>query len=93
MTTSVCTRLMVTAALLFVPVAASAQNNPASTTQLAQNSVATAVPVAPPAAKAAPATTPEKKICKQLDATYSRMSKRACLTESEWKKVEKDLQD
>jgi hypothetical protein len=93
MTSTICTRLMVTAALLFVPIAASAQNNRASTTQLAQNSAATAVPVAQPDVKAAPAAAPEKKICKLLPSTGTRMNKRACLTESEWKQVEKDLQD
>lgn len=30
----------------------------------------------------------EKKVCKKLKVTGSRMSDRVCLTESEWKKVE-----
>ena len=92
MTTTVSIRLMVTAALLVSPIAASAQNNPNGTTKLAQNSVASApTPDAPKAAPAAAA--PEKKICKQLPGSYTRMTKRACLTEKEWKQVEQDTQD
>ena len=93
MTTTVCIRLMVTAALLVSPIAATAQNNPNSTTKLAQNSVASAP--TPDAAKAAPAAgaVPEKKICKLLPSSGTRMSKRACLTEKEWKQVEQDTQD
>ncbi|MBA3677466.1 MAG: hypothetical protein H0W74_08705 [Sphingosinicella sp.] len=30
----------------------------------------------------------EKKICKKLPATGTRMEKRACLTKAQWKKVE-----
>ncbi len=30
----------------------------------------------------------EKKVCKRLDATGTRMEKRVCLTKDEWKKVE-----
>ena len=93
MTTTIFARLMVTSALLFLPIVASAQNNPASTARLAQNTTATAAPAPQTAPKAAAATAPEKKICKLLESTGSRMSKRACLTESEWKQVEKDLQN
>lgn len=34
----------------------------------------------------------EKKICKQLPTTGSRLPNKACLTEREWKQVEDDLQ-
>ena len=34
---------------------------------------------------------PEKKICKQLPTTGSRLPNKACLTEREWKQVESDL--
>ena len=34
----------------------------------------------------------EKKICKQLPTTGSRLAKRACLTASEWKQVEDESQ-
>lgn len=33
----------------------------------------------------------EKKICKQLDTTGSRLPRRACLTEREWKQLEAEL--
>ena len=36
--------------------------------------------------------TADKKICKQLPTTGSRLRKRACLTASEWKQVEDDAQ-
>ena len=35
---------------------------------------------------------PERKICKQLPTTGSRLPNKACLTEKEWKQVEDDLQ-
>ena len=34
---------------------------------------------------------PEKKVCKALPTTGTRMVKRACLTADEWKKLEADL--
>jgi hypothetical protein len=40
----------------------------------------------------APAATEEKKICRRVDATESRMkSQRVCKTAAEWKKHQKDL--
>lgn len=33
----------------------------------------------------------EKKICKRLDSTGTRMEKRVCLTKDEWKKVEEEV--
>jgi hypothetical protein len=33
----------------------------------------------------------EKKICKQLERTGSRLPRRACLTEREWKQLEAEL--
>jgi len=33
----------------------------------------------------------DKKICKQLPTSGSRLPNRACLTASEWKQVEEDL--
>jgi hypothetical protein len=32
----------------------------------------------------------EKKVCKRLETSGTRMAKRVCLTESEWKKVEEE---
>ncbi len=92
MTTTACIRLMVTAALLISPIAASAQSSPTGKSELAQNSATNSVGAAPAAAKAAPAAVPEKKICKQLPSSFSRMTKRACLTASEWKQVEAEAQ-
>ena len=40
--------------------------------------------------KAAPA---EKKVCKRLAITGSRMEERVCLTREEWKAVEKQMED
>ena len=34
----------------------------------------------------------EKKICKQLDSTGSRLPRRACLTEREWKQLQDELE-
>jgi len=38
------------------------------------------------------ASTTEKKICKLLPTTGTRMSKSACLTAKEWKQVEADVE-
>ena len=43
-----------------------------------------------PAEAAAPAAE-EKKICKQLKTSGTRMFKRACLTKQEWEKVEEEV--
>ena len=49
--------------------------------------------IVPPAGGgAAKSTAPEdKKICKQLPTTGSRLPNRACLTAREWKQVEDDM--
>ena len=90
MTKTVCTRLIVTAALLISPIAASAQSIPTNGTKLADNATSNTVSAAP---KAAPAAVQEKKICKHLPSSFSRMTQRACLTASEWKQVEAAQQD
>lgn len=41
------------------------------------------------AQKAAPV---EKKVCKRIATTGSRMEERVCLTKQEWKQVEKESQ-
>jgi hypothetical protein len=43
-------------------------------------------------ARAAIPAPQEKKICKQLPTSGSRLPNRACLTEREWKQVEQDLE-
>ena len=44
------------------------------------------------AAQAKP-TEAEKKICKRLATSGSRMEPRVCLTKEEWKQVEKELKN
>lgn len=48
----------------------------------------TADPAQQPAAKSA---TADKKICKRLPASGTRMEERVCLTKAEWKKVEEEV--
>lgn len=43
-------------------------------------------------ASAGEATPQDKKICRQLPTTGSRLPNRACLTERQWKQVEEDLE-
>jgi hypothetical protein len=93
MTKTFCGRLMVTAALVISPIAASAQSSPATGAKFAENSAAEAPGSSSSQPKAAPAAAPEKKICKQLPSSYSRMTKRTCLTEKEWKQVEAEAQE
>jgi hypothetical protein len=92
MTKSAFLRLSVTSALLLSPVAVSAQATPAAMASVANNVAATTTS-ADAGQKAAPAAPEEKKICKQLASSYSRMTKRTCLTEKEWKQVEQEAQD
>jgi hypothetical protein len=47
-----------------------------------------AVPDSQAAASVVKAPPAEKKICKQLPSSYSRMTQRACLTAKDWKQVE-----
>ena len=94
MTTTALKRLMVTAALLVSPAAASAQASSTAMATIAQNSVATDTGTASVIdSRSAPATAVEKKICKQLPSSYSRMTQRVCLTEKEWKQAEQEAQD
>ena len=54
------------------------------------NTVASdAQPIAPVAGGKTQAVA-EKKICRQLPSSYSRMTQRVCLTAKEWKQVEND---
>jgi hypothetical protein len=41
--------------------------------------------------RAAQAPQPEKKICRQLPTSGTRLPNRACLTADEWKQVEEDM--
>ena len=90
MTKTVCIRLMVTAALLISPLAASAQNSSIKTAQLAQNSVVETTAGSSAQTTAAPAAAQPKKICKQLPSSNSRLPNKTCLTAAQWKQVEDD---
>jgi len=70
--------LMVAASLLVT-------SNAALAAETTAQPAAAAAPATAQAAKAAPA---EKKICKQLDLSGSRLPRKACLTAKEWKQVE-----
>jgi len=79
MSSTIVAKLIVAASLLVSPIAASATET-ASATQPAASASA-----AKPAAG-------EKKICKQLPSSSSRLPQRVCLTEKEWKQVDADSQ-
>jgi hypothetical protein len=44
-------------------------------------------------AQSAPAAANEKKICKNLPATGTRLLKRACLTKEQWTEIERNADD
>jgi hypothetical protein len=54
------------------------------------NSIAADATPVGPVAGGKPETVAEKKICRQLPSSYSRMTKRVCLTAKEWEQVESD---
>jgi len=54
------------------------------------NSVATNAQAVAPVAGGKPQVVAEKKICRQLPSSYTRMTKRVCLTAKEWEQVESD---
>jgi hypothetical protein len=66
------------AAALIVSMPATAQGN----------SQAAAAAATASAGQAAKASSEEKKICKRIETSGTRMWERVCLTKEEWKKVE-----
>ena len=82
MTTKLVAGLIVSAALVASPFGASAQ---------------VAAPKSGEIGKAATqegsgkAVAAEKKVCKQLPSSSSRLPKRVCLTANEWKQVEEEV--
>jgi hypothetical protein len=56
------------------------------------NTVATDAQAVSPLAGAKTQPVAEKKICRQLPSSYSRMTERVCLTAKEWEQVEADRQ-
>ena len=73
--------LVATAPAASAPPVVSSQVAPSDTQQAVGPSGGGAVPQAA-----------EKKICKQLDTTGSRLTRRACLTEKEWKQLQEELE-
>jgi Spy/CpxP family protein refolding chaperone len=61
-----------------------------STSAFAQNSSQTAT-AATTSASQSKAATEEKKVCKRLETSGTRMAERVCLTKEEWKKVEQQM--
>ena len=45
-----------------------------------------------PSAAVSSQATPEKKICKLLPSSYSRVNQRVCLTARQWEQVERENQ-
>jgi hypothetical protein len=76
---------------LLVAAAPASSNPPPVASQVSPGTELQAV--APPAGggKLKQVADPDKKICKQLATTGSRLPRRACLTANEWKQVEEDL--
>ena len=85
MTTKLVAGLIVSVAVLTSPVAAATQVATPGTADFGK--VATQE-----GASGKAAAQSEKKICKQLPSSSSRMTKRACFTQDEWKQVEKEAQ-
>ncbi len=84
MTTKLFAGLIVSAVLVTVPVSASAQ------IAAPKNSdVAKAAALEDASGKA---TVADKKVCKQLPSSSSRLPQRVCLTAKEWKQVEADVE-
>ena len=73
---------------LLTTAAAPAYSQPQVAQQIAPSDAQKAVALSGGDKQAAPE---EKKICKQLPSTGSRLPNRACLTEKQWKQVEEDL--
>jgi hypothetical protein len=84
-------KLIVLPCVVLLTAAAPATSAPQATTkQVAQSDSQQAGDMS--GAKAATPAPEEKKICKQLPTSGSRLPNRACLTAREWKQVEEDLE-
>jgi hypothetical protein len=84
MTTKLFAGLIVSAVLVTVPVSASAQIAAPKNSYVAK--------AAAPEDASGKATVADKKVCKQLPSSSSRLPQRACLTTREWLKVQEDLE-
>jgi hypothetical protein len=78
-----------------VLLSAAAPTSPATSagnhSEAANKESASGSPATASGASATPAEATEKKVCKLLPTTGSRLSKTACLTEKQWKQVEEDM--
>jgi hypothetical protein len=71
-------RLIAAASLFLSPIAASATTATSQSTDASASNTKTAAAIG------------EKKICKQLPSSSSRLPQRVCLTEKQWKQVDAD---
>jgi hypothetical protein len=85
-----CSVLIMTIAAAPAPAAPRSDGNHAAPTIGAQV-VSNGSAIAPVAGGQTQATS-DKKICRQLPSSYSRMTKRVCLTAGQWAQVEGDGQ-
>jgi hypothetical protein len=77
---------------LLVAAAPASSNPPSVASQVSpSNDLQVATPPAGGGANTKAVAQEEKKICKQLPTSGSRLPNRACLTAKEWKQVEDDL--
>lgn len=73
----------------FIPLATLSATLLLAAPATAQNSTQAGT-AATTAAQTTKAADDEKKICKRLDSTGTRMEKRVCLSKEEWKKVQEE---
>jgi len=81
-------KLIVLPCVAFLTAAAPANSAPAIANQVAPSDAEQAVSLS--GGKTAPAVQ-EKRTCKLLPSSGTRLSKRACLTEKEWKQLEAEF--
>ena len=74
-----------------IPTAAMAAILILSTPTFAQNSSQAATAATASAAQPSKAAAEEKKVCKRLETSGTRMAERVCLTKDEWKRVEQQM--
>ena len=74
-----------------IPTAALAAVLLTSAPAFAQNSSQAATAATASAAQPSKAAAEEKKVCKRLETSGTRMAERVCLTKEEWKKVEQQM--
>jgi len=84
-------KLILLPCVALLTAAAPANAAPAVTQQIAPTDNQQAATLAGGGGKADQAAAEDKKICKQLATTGSRLPRKACLTAKEWKAVDDDL--